>query len=63
MPNYKVTITTEYQYFVEDVSNEWEAVKMTLNDPDSAIPISDRAMNISAEVIHEPNKNSTTGIG
>lgn len=57
MPNYTVVIMTEYKYLVEDVPNEWEAVKVAMNDPDSTIPISDRAINISAEIINEPNKN------
>jgi len=51
MPNYTVIIMTEYKYLVEDVPNEWEAVKVAMNDPDSTIPISDRAINISAELI------------
>jgi hypothetical protein len=57
MPNYKVIITTEYEYLVEDAANEWEAVKITINDPDSTIPINDRAIHISAEPINEPVKN------
>ena len=57
MPNYTVVITTEYKYLVENVPNEWEAVGVAINDPDSTIPISDRAINISAELINEPNKN------
>jgi hypothetical protein len=57
MPNYTVVIMTEYKYFVEDVPNEWEAVKVAMNDPDSTISISDRAINISAELINEPVKN------
>ena len=57
MPNYTIVIMTEYKYLVEDVPNEWEAVKVAMNDPDSTIPISDRAINISAELFNEPNKN------
>lgn len=57
MPNYTVVIMTEYKYLVEDVPNEWEAVKIAMNDPDSTIPISDRTININAELIHEPNKS------
>jgi len=57
MPNYTVVIMTEYKYLVENVPNEWEAVKVAMNDPDSTIPIGDRAINISAELINEPNKN------
>jgi len=57
MPNYTVVITTKHKYLVENVPNEWEAVSVAINDPDSTIPISDRAINISAELINEPNKN------
>ena len=57
MPNYTVVIMTEYRYLVEDVTNEWEAVKVAMNNQDSTIPVSDRAINISAELINEPVKN------
>jgi len=57
MPNYTVVITTKHKYLVENVPNEWEAVGVAINDPDSTIPISDRAINISAELINESNKN------
>lgn len=56
MANYKVTILTEYQYLVEDVNDEWEAIKVAVNDPDSTVMINDRSTNISAELIKENKK-------
>jgi hypothetical protein len=55
MANYKVIITTSYEYEIWDVNNEWEAVNLVTNDPNSAIPTSDVRMNISVEKIQPIN--------
>ena len=51
MPNYKVIITTEYEYEIVDVNNEWQAVNAVTNDPNCLIPTQHTNMKISVEKI------------